>query len=98
MPVITPCVQEVVHAVEQIHAIASNLRHCEELSEMVAFVADMAAGKEGAVVLSDADVCARVWRGIAGVHAQIRESLVLAQIAAEQLQATVVDCAKHGGR
>ena len=74
-----------------INAIASNLRHCEDLSEMVAFVADMAAGTEGAVVLSDPDVCARVWRGVAGVHAQIRESLVLAQAAAEQLHATVVD-------
>ena len=43
------------------------------------FVADMAGCDRGATLVSDPATCARVWRGVAGVHAQIQETLALAQ-------------------
>jgi hypothetical protein len=98
MPVTTPRVPAAAPALERLHALTENIRHCEDLSELLGFVADMAGGHEGPIALSDPGVCARVWRGVAGVHEQIRASLALAHTAAEQLHETTVDLAKHGGR
>lgn len=66
--------------------IAGHLQHCEDLSALMIFVADMAGRDDGATALvSDPAACARVWRGVAAVHEQLQECLAAAQTAAEAL-------------
>jgi hypothetical protein len=85
MRVATPRVPDAAPALERLHAITEHIRHCEDLSELLGFVADMAGREEGSALVADTEVGAKVWRGVAGVHAQIRESLADAHGAAEQL-------------
>jgi hypothetical protein len=66
--------------------IAGNIQHCQDLSAMMLFVADM-AGREGSAALFalDPTACARVWRGVAAAHQQLQESVALMHAAAEEL-------------
>jgi hypothetical protein len=66
--------------------IAGHLQHCEDLSALMIFVADMAARDEGATALvSDPAACARVWRGVAAVHEQLQACLAAMQTAVEEI-------------
>ena len=72
--------------ITRLDEIAGHLQHCEDLSALMIFVADMAGREEGATPLvSDAAACARVWRGVAAVHEQLQECLAAVQTAAEEL-------------
>lgn len=70
--------------ITHLNEIAGNIQHCEDLSAMMMFVADMAGREAGTTLLvADPAECARVWRGVAAVHQQLRESLALVHAAAE---------------
>jgi hypothetical protein len=72
--------------IARLNEIAGHLQHCEDLSALVIFVADMAGREESAPSLvSDAAACARVWRGVAAVHQQLQECLAAVQTATEEL-------------
>jgi hypothetical protein len=75
-----------VRVITRLDEIAGHLQHCEDLTAMMIFVADMAGREEGSTPLvSDATACARVWRGVAAVHQQLQESLAAMQTAAAAL-------------
>ena len=72
--------------ITRLDEIAGHLQHCEDLSALMIFVADMAGREDGTTPLvSDAAACARVWRGVAAVHQQLQESLALLHTAAAEL-------------
>jgi hypothetical protein len=93
-----PRVPDAARAIDKIHVITENIRHCEDLSELLMFVAEMAASREATVLLADPETCARVWRGVAGVQAQIYETLTDAHLAAAQLHDATLEIAKNGVR
>jgi hypothetical protein len=75
-----------VRVITQLGKIGGHIQHCNDLSAMMLFIADLAGREEGAALLvADPAACARVWRGIAAVQQQLQESLALMQAAAEEL-------------